>query len=183
MPIYGLKLLTDDGRSQTERFDKVHYPIEKWVTVPGNGAYVAMTSNLYSESGGARVLLVQMECEQPTGADAPDGVECFRRVRRLKEIDMRWVKTLSNEIRWIVAAFGTDAHRDALLNDPEWWVRWAVARYGTDRHRNALLNDPDDNVRQVARRTAVTHELRKEMERLFLSVESEFQQWEGEGHQ
>ena len=49
--------------------------------MPGHGAYVAVADGL--TSGGVGPLLVAMESEGPTGAGAPDGVVCYRRVRRL----------------------------------------------------------------------------------------------------
>ena len=47
-----------------------------WQTIPGNGAYVAVTSGL--TEGGYGPMLVYLECEEPTGAVAPEGVVCFR---------------------------------------------------------------------------------------------------------
>ena len=81
--IIGCKFLTSDSKSLTDEFDKVTYPINEWVTVPGNGCYVAITGNL--TSGGTGPILAYLECEEPTGAPAPEGVICYRRVRRLPD--------------------------------------------------------------------------------------------------
>lgn len=171
MPIYGLKLLTEEGTSLSWQYPPVTYPVNEWVNVPGNGAYVAITDKLLSVRSGE--LLVQMECEEPTGAYALYGIVCYRWVRRLAEIDMEWVTTLSDALRTAVAEHGPDGrrdalvndsgwqvrravawcgnngHRDILLHDPEWLVREQVAFYGTNTHRDALLHDPDWRVRKA----------------------------------
>ena len=49
--------------------------------VPGNGAYVAISGNLMAGGKGSHLRYV--EAEAPTGADAPDGVICFRQIRLL----------------------------------------------------------------------------------------------------
>ena len=48
---YGLKLLAADGGSITHRYGRVIYPLDEWVTVPGNGAYVAVTDGLNAVKG------------------------------------------------------------------------------------------------------------------------------------
>ena len=80
--IYGLKLLAADGGSVTEEYERVFYPIGKWVEVPGNGAYMAITDGLNCAANRGK-LLGFFECEEPTGALAPEGVVCFRKCRRL----------------------------------------------------------------------------------------------------
>ena len=78
-----LKLLRPDGRSLTDSrpdYSPVRYPLDgAWVSVPGNGAYVANDMEGLLR-GGVGPLLVEMECEDPTGAGA-DGVTPYRRVR------------------------------------------------------------------------------------------------------
>lgn len=147
MPIYGLKFLTEAGQSMTDEFGLVTYPVNEWVTVPGDGTEVAMEDNLLADRTGG--FVAQFECEEPTEADTINGVTCFRRVKRLEELDMEWVKTLSYELREEVAECGTDSHRDVLMNDPDNLIRSLVAQYGNDKHRDALLHDSNGFVRKV----------------------------------
>lgn len=79
--VVGCKLLKEDGGSMRES-GRVIYPIDEWITVGGNGAYVAITDGLLAAGKGP--LLAFLECEDDTGADAPFGVACFRRVRRVE---------------------------------------------------------------------------------------------------
>src|SRR3990167_5544258 len=79
---YGLKLLAADDGSITSKFGRVIYPLDEWVTVPGNGAYVAITDGLNSANGKAPMILGFFETDEPTGAPAPTGVVCYRKVRR-----------------------------------------------------------------------------------------------------
>lgn len=61
-----------------------------------------------------------------------------------------WHKHLNNphkSVRYYIARFGTNAHRDALINDKSSDVRRTVAEYGTHSHREALINDRHPNVR------------------------------------
>lgn len=152
MPIYGLKLLTEEGTSLTDEYGRVHYPVGEWVSVPGNGTDVAMEVGYFAgedeDADQGDLLLAQFECDASTETEPSlFGVSCFRRVRRLAKIDMEWVKTLSVPMRIAVARRGTDEHRDALLHDPDRAVRYFVAIFGTDAHRTTLLNDPDREVR------------------------------------
>ncbi|MFH1569793.1 MAG: hypothetical protein ABIL09_17485 [Gemmatimonadota bacterium] len=84
----GHKLLREDGSSLREE-GRVRYPLPadgapgEWVTVPGNGAYVAHTGGLLS--GGYGPLAVEMECEEEVvAAGPPEGIRCWRRVRVLR---------------------------------------------------------------------------------------------------
>lgn len=127
-PIYGLKMLTAKGVCNADEYPYVTYPVGKWVKVPGNGSYVAMTDGLSGTRKGH--VLTQFECKEPTGADAPDGVTCFRRVKRLAQVDIEWVKTLSDDMRYSVAWFGAAEHRNVLRNDPDPNVRWRAEYSG-----------------------------------------------------
>ena len=88
--ILGLKLLTKDGESLNSSHGRVKYPADgSWVDVPGNGAYVARTGGL--ASGGYGPVFAVMECDINTrrATSAPDGVECFGRVRRVPELEVK----------------------------------------------------------------------------------------------
>jgi hypothetical protein len=81
--ITGLKILQRDRTSLNGQFR--YAPKGKWNTVPGNGSYVAITGGLWSNGfppADARYWVV--ECEEPTLAFTPRGVECYRRVRLLR---------------------------------------------------------------------------------------------------
>ena len=79
--LYGLKLLAAGGGSINDAHGRIIYPIDQWIDVPGNGAYIAVRDGLCS--GGSGPILAFFECAEPTGACAPAGVICYRRVRRL----------------------------------------------------------------------------------------------------
>ena len=74
------KLVREDFGSLCDE-NRVIYG-EEWQTVPGNGAYCSDTGDGIT-SGGAGPVLIALEVEDPTGAYAPDGVTCYRRVRRV----------------------------------------------------------------------------------------------------
>lgn len=83
--VIGLKLLRADGMSLNSRYGRVFYPVGEWITVPGNGAYVAVSGGLHM--GGWGPLLVALECDEETELHAsPSGVRCFTRVRRLEKM-------------------------------------------------------------------------------------------------
>lgn len=136
--LVGCKLLRSDG-SSLRKEGRVFYPMGEWITVPGNGAYVAVTGGLVM--GGSGPLLTYMECEDPTGAEAPVGVACYRRVRRLAEPAPEKV---SPDMRGQIARYVPDLspkQRAALAeaSTPDW--RGAVARYApglTPKQRIAL---------------------------------------------
>jgi hypothetical protein len=83
----GYKLLQSDGTSANCPF---RYRLDgEWNVVPGNGSYVALTEGFYFAGGAKTIrdpLIVKLECDEPTGAWAPDGTKCFRRVRFLEGI-------------------------------------------------------------------------------------------------
>ena len=49
-----------------------------------------------------------------------------------------------------LAQYGTNEHRNKLINDENSGVRYAVAEHGTNEHRNQLINDEDHRVRREA---------------------------------
>ena len=64
-------------------------------------------------------------------------------------------------VRCLIAAHGTNEHRDILINDKDDEVRMRVAMYGTirhvavygsDKHRKILSHDKDYSVSSVASR-------------------------------
>lgn len=50
-------------------------------------------------------------------------------------------------IRKVVAQYGTDEDRNALMNDPSNNVRACVAEFGTDQQRWLMINDSGNAVR------------------------------------
>ena len=82
----GYKLLRNDY-SSIRNVGRILYgpPGGDWITVPGHGAYVAVTGGL--TAGGTSARLVCVECEDPIDTDhVPDGVTCYRRVRVVEEL-------------------------------------------------------------------------------------------------
>jgi hypothetical protein len=137
MTIYGCKLLTDDLRSACQE-RVVQYSTE-WMEVPGNGAYVAITGGLTS-GGTAGTRLVYLECDGPTGADAPDGVTCFRLVRIVPDCPER----VTPEMRGVVACDApglTSEQRIALAKQstPEWRGRVACDAPGLTAEQRVKL--------------------------------------------
>lgn len=126
MVVVGCKLLREDGGSLRES-NRVIYPVDEWIEVPGNGAYVAVTGGL--TLGGVDLVLAYFECADPTGALAPRGVMCFRRVRRLPEPAP---KRITPGLRGDLACWAPDLSAEqrmklALESTPEW--RGMTARY------------------------------------------------------
>jgi hypothetical protein len=81
--VFGYKLL-DGDQSLTTQYKRVRYPVGEWVTVSGNGAYVSLSDGLLSGCGDVtKHVLARFECEGTTEVSAPEGVKCFRRVKRL----------------------------------------------------------------------------------------------------
>ena len=68
--------------------------------MPGNGAYVAVSGGL--RSGGRGPLFARFECEEPTGAEAPEGVICFRRVRRSEISQAELAEIVKSYLNWDV---------------------------------------------------------------------------------
>jgi len=104
----GCKLLKADGTSLNGQY---RYERGRWQTVPGNGAYIAVTAGL--TVGGTGPVLAYFECAKPTGAPAPYGVQTYRRVRWISDAPDR----ISPELRGECARYApglTGAQRVAL---------------------------------------------------------------------
>jgi hypothetical protein len=120
--VIGCKFLNADGTSLNGEY---RYDLSgKWNIVPGNGSYVAITGGLSGAKAGK--LLVYVDCEQPTGAKAPEGVVCFRRVRVIPDCPDR----ITPELRGEVACYSpklTPRERLELArqSDPYWMGRIA----------------------------------------------------------
>ena len=122
-PRYALKLVRDDYGSLTQQHVRVIYAPGTVVTAPGNGIYAAVTGGVESGGVGSHLALLS-DLTGPTGADAPEGVICYRSAR-------------------VVAVIPTGAlyaeyqpRRDALYAEHQ--TRWAelIAEY---RPRRAAL--------------------------------------------
>ena len=121
--IVGCKLLREDGTSLNGEFQ---YQRNEWLQVPGNGAYVAITEGL--TAGGIGGVLAYFECKEPTGAEAPNGVTCFRRVRWVKDAPERISPELRGEVARYAPRLSPRQRMElALKSTPEWHGR--VARY------------------------------------------------------
>lgn len=93
--VVGCKMLTKNGWNTFAGIDghfgtRVHYPIDAWVTIPDNGAYVAIDGGLLSAHGyRSDEILAFFECGEPTGCqtfyEQLEGIRCYRKVRRLPE--------------------------------------------------------------------------------------------------
>jgi hypothetical protein len=90
--VIGYKLLEGD-HSLTSTYGVVTYPADgEWHEVPGHGAYVAVSGGLYSAggtSGDQQLVLVELECRdevRDVSPKPPEGVRCFRRVRRSRTL-------------------------------------------------------------------------------------------------
>ena len=130
--VIGYKLLRDD-MSLTLQYDRIRYPVGKWVSVPGNGAYVAISGGLLTGGGDVvRDELAQFECEEPSGANAPDGVVCFRKVLRVKLDACDFARLAEHDVDYDVrAAAAAKVEDQALLarlaeHDADWQVREAA---------------------------------------------------------
>ena len=115
--IVGCKLLKADGTSLNGKFQ---YLRGRWQTVPGNGAYIAVTAGL--TAGGKGPVLAYFECAEPTGADAPPGVQTYRRVRWIADAPDR----ISPDLRGWCACYAPDLTGDQ---------RYALAAASTEYWR------------------------------------------------
>jgi hypothetical protein len=80
--IIGCKLLRADYSSVNGDYGRrVIYAGKGWQKIPGNGAYLCVTGGL--QSGGKGPILAWFRGRHPTGAGAPDGVQCFAEVKRI----------------------------------------------------------------------------------------------------
>ena len=120
--IVGCKLLREDGTSLNGKFQ---YQRNEWLQVPGNGAYVAVTGGL--TVGGVGKVLAYFECKEPTGAKAPNGVTCFRRVRWVEDAPERISRKLRGEVARLALGLSPKQRMElAMKSTPE--LRGEVAR-------------------------------------------------------
>jgi len=149
----GCKLLQEDGTSLNGQY---RYERGRWQTVPGNGAYIAVTAGL--TVGGTGPVLAYFECAKPTGAPAPYGVQTYRRVRWISDSPDR----ISPELRGECACYApglTGAQRVALAAaSTEYWrgecardapdltgdQRYALAAASTEYWRGLCARDAPD---------------------------------------
>ena len=133
----GLKRLTKDGESLNSSYGRVNYPADgSWVDVPGNGAYIARTGGL--TSGGYGPVFAVMECDINTrrATSAPDGVECFGRVRRVPELEVK----LKAYAAWAKAyAAWAKAYAARAKADAAWATASDKAIYPWLREQEAAL--------------------------------------------
>jgi uncharacterized membrane protein (DUF106 family) len=137
--VRGYKLLDDDS-SLNDNHGRVRYPVGERIMVPGNGAYVVVTGGLLVGGGDvSRNTLAVFECEEPTGAEAPAGVVCFRWVRRLvldQEL-LVWIAehAAACDVRQAAVARVTDQELLARVaeHDAAWMVRQAAVARVTDQ--------------------------------------------------
>ena len=151
----GYKTLTKTGRSLNCEYGEVYYPLPiddgpgDWITVPGNGSYVAHEDNLFA--GGYGDILVKVECEDEVGVvGALIGVNCWRKVRILSVLP--WTDLPAGVGKWrYYAALGIkcltdDERRSLVLGIPEDqgdWRYWAALDIEclTDEDRKTLRGD------------------------------------------
>lgn len=126
MATVGAKMLAADGGSLAAG-NRVIYPVDEWIEVGGNGAYVAVSGGL-TEAGIGEILAL-FECQEPTGAPAPKGVVCYRKVKRLPgfEVDKISSRELLGEIAYYCDLPPAERVRLALRATPDW--RGQIACY------------------------------------------------------
>jgi len=123
--VIGCKLLQSDGTSLNGEY---RYDLSgKWNVVPGNGAYVAVTGGL--PCGNMGKLLVYLDCEQPTGVKAPEGVICFRRVRVIPDCPDRITPELRGEVAYYAPKLTPRERLELARRSTPYW-RGMIA-YGT----------------------------------------------------
>ena len=125
--VVGCKLLRLDGRSLNGR---VQYDLSgAWQEVPGNGAYVAVTGGL--TTGGTGEQLVWLECREPTGAKAPEGVVTYRQARVIAACPER----CAPELRGAVALYAPGLTAEQRL---------VLAETSTEEWRGKAARDASD---------------------------------------
>ena len=113
MATYGVKLLQKDSGSLYVTQNRIFYPENTWIDVPGNGAYIYLTGGV-KISQGALAVVALFECENQIKTETPIGVACFSRVFRLPEsVWLSLLPELNQYIKTILARFSTNK---AILN-------------------------------------------------------------------
>jgi hypothetical protein len=134
--VVGCKLLKRDGTSLNGKY---RYSLDgAWNTVPGDGAYVAVSGGLTLAGEGQK--LVYLECRGPTRVAAPDGVRCFRHVRVIPACPER----LTWELRREVACYAPNLTpkqrvKLALESTPGWRGRVALYAPGLSAEQRVAL--------------------------------------------
>lgn len=117
----GYKYLRADGSSINGDHKRVTYG-KRWQSIPGNGSYVGFTWDGLI-AGGESELIAEVECRNPTGVTAPNGVTCYRRVRVL-----RWLSPPTKPARdaYIAAIKQASDAYDAAIKQA--WDSYVAAR-------------------------------------------------------
>jgi hypothetical protein len=159
--VIGYKLLEGD-HSLTSTYGVVTYPADgEWHEVPGNGAYVAVSGGLYSADVDLTdPQLVKLECRDEVpdvSPKPPEGVRCFRWVRRSRDtLDYaRVAKTAAAwDVRWAAVEQIMDPGvlADVAKNHADWVVRRVAVARITDPGvlADVAMNDVDWEVRWAA---------------------------------
>ena len=130
-PRYALKLVREDYGSLTQDRERVIYTPGAVVTAPRNGIYAAVTGGVESGGVGSHLALLS-DLTGPTGADAPEGVICYRSARVVAVIPTGALYA-EHQTRWDALYAEYRPRRDALYTehqtrraalDAEYRPRW-----------------------------------------------------------
>lgn len=170
MRTIGIKILRADGRSLNGR---VEHPVGEWVDVPGHGAYVAVSGGLWSAGEPPQgAIYCTVECREPTGASAPDGVVCFRRVHRLPgPPDPEILERCALAEPAAALRYASDRLTQSVLEECARRAPAAALQYAAGRLSQPVLEscaraEPAAALRLVADR--LPHEVLEECDRMFL---------------
>ena len=142
--ILGLKLLTKENQSLNSSHARITYPTDgSWVDVPGNGAYVARTGGL--TIGNYDPVFAVLECDINTrrATSAPDGVECFGRVRRVPELESKLKAYAARSKAYAAWAKAHAAWAKAYAARSKAYAAWAKEIYPWLREQEAALGGGD----------------------------------------
>ena len=155
----GYKTLTKTGRSLSSEYGEVYYPLPiddkpgDWITVPGNGSYVAHEDGLFV--GGIGDTLVKVECEDEVVVEtALVGVRCWRKVRILAVLPWtdlpvgvgEWRCRAARDIKCLT----DDERRTLVLGIPEeqgkwrYWAALNIRRLTDEERRTLVFGIPED---------------------------------------
>jgi hypothetical protein len=140
-PTIGYKLLAADEGSLSTEYPRVFYKIGVRTTVPGNGAYVALTGGLLSlQQDSPDKIFAKLECEDPVSpaSPPPQGTTCFRVVTRVP-------LTQDDLAKVAVDAQNDDVRRTAVarLDDQSLLAKLAVQDQDCDVRRTAVARLDD----------------------------------------
>jgi len=89
MSYFGIKLVCEDYGSLTNTFGRVFYTPNKWVKVPGHGAFVSTSGGLCSASVNYPAdRIIVLECREPLNEVGAMGMRLFRWVRTLLDTEI-----------------------------------------------------------------------------------------------